>query len=253
MKTARSIEEQEARKAEENSTAEGKTDRVFLTQNSSSVSGRRGRVENLKPWPKGVSGNPGGKPKVDLAAEIARAIFQNDGPAIYAAYSKMLRKGSPYEFSARLRSAPDRFAPVRLVPFRLAPMRSDMLRFDPTISSGSLRVGVSFNRSAGLRLAPRRAWERSALERLAPISDAPRRSAPRRSERSRYVADKSAWARFARYRFAWLRCAPNSRAWLRFASLKMAHWRSARWRTDARRSAPWNCPPEDMPVQGSKT
>ena len=46
----------------------------------------------------GQSGNPGGKPKVDLAAKIARAIFENDGPAIYAAYSKMLRKGSAYCF-----------------------------------------------------------------------------------------------------------------------------------------------------------
>jgi hypothetical protein len=98
MKTARSIEEQEARKAEEKSKAEGKTDPVFPTHNSGSVSGRRGRVENLKPWPKGVSGNPGGKPKIDLAAEIARAIFQNDGLAIYVAYRKMLRKGSPYAF-----------------------------------------------------------------------------------------------------------------------------------------------------------
>ena len=39
-----------------------------------------------------------GKPKADLAAEIARAIFANDGPAIYDAYRKMLRKGSPYAF-----------------------------------------------------------------------------------------------------------------------------------------------------------
>jgi len=68
------------------------------TQNSGSVSGRRGRVENLKPWKQGQSGNPGGKPKVDLAAQIARVIFENDAPAIYAAYSKMLRKGSPYCF-----------------------------------------------------------------------------------------------------------------------------------------------------------
>jgi len=45
-----------------------------------------------------VSGNPGGKPRVDLAAQIAMAIFQNDGPAIYAAYAKMLRKGSAYCF-----------------------------------------------------------------------------------------------------------------------------------------------------------
>jgi hypothetical protein len=35
---------------------------------------------------------------VDLAAEIARALFENDGEAIYAAFQKVLRKGSPYAF-----------------------------------------------------------------------------------------------------------------------------------------------------------
>ncbi len=92
MKTSDSIERQEARKE-----AEGKG--RLATDNSDPVTGRRrGRIENLKPWPKGVSGNPGGKPRVDLAAQIARAIFENDGRAIYAAYSKMLRKGSAYCF-----------------------------------------------------------------------------------------------------------------------------------------------------------
>lgn len=88
METAQSIEEQEERKQAE------KTGRV-ATQNNGPVSGKRGRVENLKPWPKGVSGNPGGRPKVDLAAEIARLIFEQDGPAIFAAFQKMLPKGSP--------------------------------------------------------------------------------------------------------------------------------------------------------------
>jgi hypothetical protein len=45
-----------------------------------------------------VSGNPGGRPRIDLAAEIARALFENDGEAIYAAFQKVLRKGSPYAF-----------------------------------------------------------------------------------------------------------------------------------------------------------
>jgi len=39
-----------------------------------------------------------GRPKVDLAAEVARALFENDGEGSYAAFQKVLRKGSPYAF-----------------------------------------------------------------------------------------------------------------------------------------------------------
>jgi hypothetical protein len=55
----------------------------------------------LKSWKPGQTGNPAsknGQERRDLAAEIARAIFENDGPAIYAAFAKVLRKGSPYGF-----------------------------------------------------------------------------------------------------------------------------------------------------------
>lgn len=95
MKTAATIGRQEAKKeTEKRGDFKGR-----VSQNSDSVSeGRRRRLANLKPFTKGVSGNPGGKPKVDLAAQIARAIFENDGPAIYDAFAKMLRKGSPYAF-----------------------------------------------------------------------------------------------------------------------------------------------------------
>jgi len=41
---------------------------------------------------------PGGRPKVDLATEIARALFEQDGEAIFAGFKKVLRKGSPYAF-----------------------------------------------------------------------------------------------------------------------------------------------------------
>lgn len=47
-----------------------------------------GRIENLKPWPKGVSGNPSGRPRRDLSAEIARAVFERNPELIYRAMLK---------------------------------------------------------------------------------------------------------------------------------------------------------------------
>lgn len=59
-----------------------------------------GRIENLKPWKPGRSGNPGGRPKVDLAAEIARAIFESDTEAIKRVFAAELRKGNSKVFNA---------------------------------------------------------------------------------------------------------------------------------------------------------
>ena len=50
------------------------------------------------PWPKGVSGNPGGRPKRDLAAEIARAIFEKNPKAIEDAMLRALRRGDANTF-----------------------------------------------------------------------------------------------------------------------------------------------------------
>jgi hypothetical protein len=58
-----------------------------------------GRYQNLKPWQKGVSGNPGGRPKRDTAAEIAQAIFGENPEAIYGAMLKALKKGDPRVFA----------------------------------------------------------------------------------------------------------------------------------------------------------
>jgi len=55
-------------------------------------------LKNLKPYVPGQSGNPGGKPKFDHAQAIARAIFENDSEAIYAAFAKALRSGQAYAF-----------------------------------------------------------------------------------------------------------------------------------------------------------
>lgn len=55
-------------------------------------------LKNLKPYVPGQSGNPGGKPKVDHAQAIARAIFENDSEEIYKAFVKALRAGNAYSF-----------------------------------------------------------------------------------------------------------------------------------------------------------
>lgn len=96
VKTSESIERLETTKGTEQ---KGK----LRAQNSAPVSAKydhRLDAVRLKPYQfkPGESGNPGGKPKIDVAGQIARAIFENDGPAIYAAYSRMLRKGSAYCF-----------------------------------------------------------------------------------------------------------------------------------------------------------
>lgn len=57
-----------------------------------------GRIQNLKPWPKGVSGNLAGRPKGDVSAEIARAVFENNPAAIYEGMVRRLKKGDPRAF-----------------------------------------------------------------------------------------------------------------------------------------------------------
>jgi len=98
MKTAVTIEVMQAKKEAEKGSS--------LPRLSSATSGpgsekpRRGRVENLKPWRPDQTGNPAGKngwsERNDLAAEIARAIFEQDGEAIFESFRKLLRSGSPY-------------------------------------------------------------------------------------------------------------------------------------------------------------
>jgi hypothetical protein len=54
--------------------------------------------KNLKPYPKGVSGNPGGKPQYDVAAELARAVIQEYKLEAFAGLGKQLSKGNAYTF-----------------------------------------------------------------------------------------------------------------------------------------------------------
>lgn len=57
-----------------------------------------GRIQNLKPWPKGISGNPAGRPKDDLSVQIARAVFENNAEAIYRGLARRLIKGDARVF-----------------------------------------------------------------------------------------------------------------------------------------------------------
>ncbi len=54
---------------------------------------RQGRAENVKPWKPGTSGTAGGRPKRDMAAEIARSVFERNEEAIRRAMTRALLKG----------------------------------------------------------------------------------------------------------------------------------------------------------------
>jgi hypothetical protein len=47
-------------------------------------------------WKPGYCPNPGGKPKHDVAKEIAKAIFENNQELVYKAFVKALAKGNAY-------------------------------------------------------------------------------------------------------------------------------------------------------------
>jgi hypothetical protein len=87
MRTADSIEESKAQKSV-SSQGESQTKRK-IHPNS---------LKNLALWVPGVSGNPGGKPRYDVGAQIARAVLEGNREAAYIALSKALLKGNAYVF-----------------------------------------------------------------------------------------------------------------------------------------------------------
>jgi len=100
MKTAQTIEEQTERK---------KTDKSYRPHADNGVpvsvearaEARRRQLAAIRPFQfkPGISGNSGGRPARDLAGEIAQALFEQDGPAIFAAFQRVLRKDSHYRFA----------------------------------------------------------------------------------------------------------------------------------------------------------
>lgn len=54
--------------------------------------------KNLKPYPKGVSGNPSGMPGYDVAAELARATISAFRDEAFQGLGKQLAAGNAYAF-----------------------------------------------------------------------------------------------------------------------------------------------------------
>ena len=99
MKTSASIAEQDERK-------QARGDEGPLRENTEPVTQKRRRGDEsykarIAPWKwkPGVSANPGGRPKHDLASEIAKAVFENNAEALYKAFCKAALKGNAYAFN----------------------------------------------------------------------------------------------------------------------------------------------------------
>lgn len=89
MRTAQAIEESREKKAESVKTE--KTQKYPRGKHPNTIN-------NLKMWKPGECGNPGGRPKLDMAAVISRAIFENNPQLIYEAFGKAMKKGNAYAF-----------------------------------------------------------------------------------------------------------------------------------------------------------
>lgn len=96
FKTSDSIEQQEERKQARDNVDSSPTStppvREKLKQRDAS------RIAKWK-WPKGFAPNPTGKNgRRDFAAELARAVIENNLQGLYQAYSKAALRGNAYLF-----------------------------------------------------------------------------------------------------------------------------------------------------------
>jgi hypothetical protein len=98
MKTSRSIAEQDERKAargDENTPRSSRENTQSVTRKK-----RRGDASRIAPWrwQPGYCPNPGGRPKDDIAQQIAKAVFENNAEELYKAFCKTALKGNAYAF-----------------------------------------------------------------------------------------------------------------------------------------------------------
>lgn len=93
MKTAAFIEEQKAAKINAD-----KPEKRHTRGNASQFRGPSPDVGKATQFKPGICPNPGGRPKKDWSADIARAVFENNAEAIYKAMLKPLLAGNAYAF-----------------------------------------------------------------------------------------------------------------------------------------------------------
>jgi hypothetical protein len=96
-RTAQSIEENKEIKAAE--TPQGRRNKSGNRRGLHPNTIAAARRNKAPHFPKGVSGNPGGLPGTDLAAVIARRIFEQYGVEIELGMAGQIKKGNAYAFS----------------------------------------------------------------------------------------------------------------------------------------------------------
>jgi len=96
-----------------------------------------GNVQNLKPWPKGVSGNPGGRPRRKLISDELERLLEQEAPgssgktwacAIAETLLKQAAKGNVraiVELANRLEGTPRQSVDVALSPSEYVRSLSD--------------------------------------------------------------------------------------------------------------------------------
>ena len=68
-------------------------------QNNGKITHKGFEKGNRYGFQPGQGGNPGGRPKKDIEAEIAQRVFEENADAIYRAMLKALLKGDPEVFA----------------------------------------------------------------------------------------------------------------------------------------------------------
>ena len=78
---------------------EGNIMKKRTVQNNGKTSHKGFQKGNRYGFQPGQRGNPSGRPKKDIAAEIAQRVFEENAEAIYRAMLKALLKGDPEVFA----------------------------------------------------------------------------------------------------------------------------------------------------------